>query len=360
MRFSTYASFALAALAAATLPQPTAAQGPPCQGEARSFDFWIGEWDVLNRNRPPEEPNWYDTGIATDRVYTVAAGCGLVEHRRGNAGGEFLVGFSLRSFNPQTGQWDLILLWPNAGVPHFGELRSGFRHSRGEFYSGSVSAQGDTAISRLTFSDVTPNTLRWQNGTSSDGGRSWSSNWIMEFNRRDDLYQGPLLNGPTPTTDRCPGPEHRSMDFLIGEWSGASPPDAPDETAEAVRAQVFPILEGCGIMESVIGLGAESAWEVFRVRAFEPTRNRWVEYRIDTRWPVIQRLEADVPAEGQPWVFQSPRETPADGDLRVSLSRGIGGSLVWTEERYNTDTSQWEASPDVAYNAKLGGVGTGG
>lgn len=346
-------SFLLLAATLLPLPQPVSAQGP-CTGQYRDFDFWIGEWDVLSRNRPDNENRWYDTGMATDRIYPIAAGCGLVEHWRGDAYGEFLEGFSLRAFNPGTGQWDLALLWPSDGQPSFGILRGGFRHNRGEFFSRGISAQGDTTFTRFTFSDITPQSVMWQDGISVDGGLSWSSSWIMEFTRREPLYQGPLLNGPAVTTLRCPAPEHREMDFLIGEWRGTSPEGAAQGEGENVRADIHPILDGCGIMERVQAVGADAAWEVFRVRSYEPFRQKWVEYRLDTRFPVLQRLEADVPAAGEPWVFMTPGDERVESDLRVTLSQTSGGGISWTEERWNAEGGQWQLQPGVQYVQRMG------
>lgn len=332
----------------------------PCTGPYRDFDFWIGEWDVLNRNRPDTESRWYDTGLATDRVYPIAAGCGIVEHWRGDAYGEFIEGFSLRSFNPNSGQWELALLWPSDGQPRFGVLTGGFRHNRGEFFSRGITPAGDTTFTRFTFSDITPETVRWQDGTSADGGRSWSSTWIMEFTRRDPLYQGPLLNGPAVTTIRCPGAEHRTLDFLIGEWRGSSPENATPETGHDVLSAIHPILDGCGIMERTQAIGADSAWEVFRVRAYEPARNRWIEYRLDTRYPWLQRLEAALPAEGEPWVFMAPGTERREADLRVTLTRTTDGRISWTEERWDAEASQWRLQPGIAFREQMGAPSNGG
>jgi hypothetical protein len=354
-------SIALLLLTAALLPTPqTASAQGPCTGPARDFDFWIGEWDVLNRNRPDDENRWYDTGIATDRIYPIAGGCGIVEHWRGDAYGEFIEGFSLRAFNPNTGQWDLALLWPSDGQPRFGVLGGGFRHNRGEFYSRGITQAGDTTFTRFTFSDITPETVRWQDGTSLDGGLSWTSTWIMEFTRREPLYQGPLLNGPAVTTLRCPAPEFRGMDFLIGEWRGVSPETATPESGEDVKSEVTPILDGCGLMERVQAVGQSSAWEVFRVRAYEPARQMWVEYRLDTRVPWLQRLEAPVPAAGEPWVFTTPGTERADQDLRVTLTQEADGRLSWTEERWNGETGQWQLQPGIVYGMRMGSPSTQG
>jgi hypothetical protein len=340
-------------------PTPLLGQGP-CQGQYRDFDFWIGEWDVLNRNRGSADTRWFETGTATARIYPVVGGCGIVEHWRGHAFGDFLVGFSLRSFNPQRGRWDLALLWPNTGNPRFGELHGGFRHNRGELFSRSLTETGDTTLTRFTFSDITPNTLRWQQGTSVDNGRSWSSSWIMEFSRREPLYQGPLLNGPAVTTLRCPDPAYRGMDFLIGEWAGAVEPDTVEAQGMGIRSYVTPILEGCGIMERVSAMGQNSAWEVFRVRAYESDSDRWVEYRLDTRWPILQRLEAEVPPAGSPWVFRSPGEEVVDGHLRVTMTRSPDGTVSWTEERYDGEQGSWERNPAVAFTERLGPPAQGG
>lgn len=152
------------------------------------------------------------------------------------------------------------------------------------------------------------------------------------------------------------------MDFLLGEWAGASAPDSTGAPQEGVQAYVVPILEGCGIMEKVTAIGQESAWEVFRVRAYEESRERWVEYRLDTRWPVIQRLEAQTPAAGAPWVWETlgASENPTDGALRVTMTRTAASGIVFNEERYNQETGQWEAVPQVVYTNQLGPAGQGG
>jgi hypothetical protein len=182
----------------------------------------------------------------------------------------------------------------------------------------------------------------------------------MEFTRRESLYEGPLLNGPAVTTLRCPATEHRGLDFLIGEWRGVSPENADAESGHSVKSQVTPILDGCGLMERVQAVGQESAWEVFRVRNYEPGRGVWVEYRIDTRVPWLQRLEAPIPVAGEPWVFTSPGTDRAESDLRVTLTQSPGGGVDWAEERWNAETGQWQLQPGIAYRSRMGAPASGG
>jgi hypothetical protein len=150
------------------------------------------------------------------------------------------------------------------------------------------------------------------------------------------------------------------MDFLIGEWAGAVEADSTEAGGMTIRSNVTPILDGCGLMEKVSAIGQNSAWEIFRARAYEQELDRWVEYRLDTRWPILQRLEAQVPPAGGEWVFQTPRAEAQDGDLRVTMSRGVDGSVYWTEERYNAEAAQWEAKPRMSYGERLGIASPGG
>lgn len=274
----------------------------------REFDFWIGEWDVLNRQRRPDGTAWGVTGQATDRVYPVVDGCGIVEHWRGDAGQGFVVGYSLRAWNPDSGRWDLVLLWPPPEQPVFFTLEGGFRHGRGEFFASRTDADGNEVLTRFTFADVSPVSLRWNNGTSRDGGNSWATTWIMEFSRRDSLAD-PLLNGPTQSGERCTFPEIRQMDAWLGEWEGEA------VTAEAdtvpARARSYEILDGCGFMDFVELGPRGDGMEVYRVRTYEPGAGHWVEYRLDSRHRRIERLEGEV--DGEEALLVSPSESGEPG-----------------------------------------------
>lgn len=309
------------------------AEASPCPTpEARQFDFWIGEWDVVNRNRQPESRRWYETGRSTDRVYTVVDGCGIVEHWRGNALGQFIVGFSVRAWNPASSTWEMALLWPTSGRPAWGGLEGVFRHGRGSFLTDGVTPEGDTVLTRFTFSDITPGTLRWQNGSSRDGGITWSSTWIMEFTRRDPVTDHGLWNGVTHGTRRCTEKVHRAFDDVLGEWRGERI-TGPGDTA-SVSVRIVPILEGCAVMERT--KTADGSFESFRVRAFEPEAGRWVEYGLDTERPFLTRSMAD-PAPGR-WLFEEPGATGprrrvewsvVDGRVMVQRLEDRGGA--WHE-----------------------------
>lgn len=314
--------------------------------EQRAFDFWIGSWDVLNRNRRPEGVLFHETGRATNRVYAVVGGCAIVEHWRGRAISRFIVGFSLRAWDPASREWRLVLLWPTTGKPSFGELRGEFRHGRGEFSLEREGPAGDPVINRFTFSDITANSLRWENATSRDGGRSWTGSWIMEFTRRDPVADGVLWNGPSMTTRRCAGEEHRRFDSLLGEWSGERT-DA-EGRASPVTVELVRILEGCAVMERV--RSREGNWEAFRVRAYEPDPGRWVEYGLDSERRILVRREA---GPGDDLVFRDV--DPADGNLtRTRWELDGEGSPLWIVESADSPEGDWSRQASVSLGEPVG------
>ncbi len=280
----------------------TPQSAPACRDAAHhQFDFWIGDWDVVNRQRRPQGTHWGVTGKATDRVHAVADGCGVVEHWRGTTAMGRVLGYSLRAWNAARKKWDLVLLWPQPNQPSFFTLEGAFADGRGEFFRTATNAAGNEIRVRFTFSDITPKSLQWSNGTSRDGGRSWSSTWIMEFTRRDSAA-GPLPNGPTTARDRCTFPEMRQMDGWLGDWVGEAVL-ASGDTVPA-RARSYEILDGCGQVDRIeLGRGA-GAVRVYRVRTYEPDPGRWVEYRLDSRDGVIERLEGS--AEGDTVLMETP------------------------------------------------------
>ena len=50
-------------------------------------------------------------------------------------------------------------------------------NGRGEFY-GQESLNGRAIFVRFVISDITPNSVRFEQAFSDDGGKSWEVNWI--------------------------------------------------------------------------------------------------------------------------------------------------------------------------------------
>ena len=61
-------------------------------------------------------------------------------------------------------------------------VRGGFRNGTGTFLADETYS-GIPIRVRFTWSDVTPTSCHWEQAFSTDGGATWETNWVMEFER---------------------------------------------------------------------------------------------------------------------------------------------------------------------------------
>ena len=260
---------------------PTQAQSPQLQPTldnepARQFDFWIGKWDVNLRIRQPDL-SWRDSIRATAYIYPVLGGKAIVELWDSQP----IKGFSLRYFDRQRKKWVLFLDWPSPNRSSISSLAGGFRHGRGEFFSH----QGEQ-LSRYTFSDITKDSLRWDDAFSKDGGKTWTHNWIMEFQRTADTVAWPDSGRQAPTYvdgRRCKNPSFRFVNRLAGIHKGEVTFPATEAAAEATL-RAYRILDGCAVICFVTS-GTHSAVSFL---TFNPGTGKYEELYLDD--------QADTPA----------------------------------------------------------------
>jgi hypothetical protein len=88
----------------------------------------------------------------------------------------------VRTFDPKTGQWTIWWLDGrnpgNLDVPVKGRFENGV----GTFYADDTFEERPIKI-RFVWSHITATTCRWEQAFSPDAGRTWETNWIMEFRR---------------------------------------------------------------------------------------------------------------------------------------------------------------------------------
>jgi hypothetical protein len=142
------------------------------------FDFEIGTWKThLSRLLHPlaGSTTWIKLE-GTSVVRKVWNGrANLVELEVDGPTGH-IEGLSLRLYNPQSHQWSLNFANSNSGTlsqPTIG----GFNNGRGEFFD-QESFDGRTILVRNVWSDITPDSCRFEQAFSDDGGKTWEVNWI--------------------------------------------------------------------------------------------------------------------------------------------------------------------------------------
>jgi hypothetical protein len=180
--------------------QPAAAQARPNSGAPKTnlqqtptqrdgqhdFDFHLGTWKTHLRrllNPLTGSTKWaeYEGTTVVRKVWNGRAN--LVELAADGPAGHF-EGLSLRLYNPQSRQWSLNFANAAGGVmalPTVGEFKNG----RGEFYNQET-FKGRSIFVRFVISDITPNSCRFEQAFSNDGGQTWEVNWIATDTRVKD------------------------------------------------------------------------------------------------------------------------------------------------------------------------------
>jgi hypothetical protein len=145
---------------------------------AHDFDFEIGTWKTrLSRLVHPltGSMEWvrYEGTTVVRKVWNGRAN--LVELEVDGPAGH-IQALSLRLYNPQTHQWSLNFSNSRSGtlaVPSIG----GFSGGRGEFFNQD-SLDGRAILVRFVISVITPDSCRFEQSFSADGGKTWEPNWI--------------------------------------------------------------------------------------------------------------------------------------------------------------------------------------
>jgi len=142
------------------------------------FDFEIGAWKThLSRRLRPltGSTTWveYEGTTVVRKIWKGRAN--LVELEVDGAAGH-IEALSLRLYNPESRQWSLNFSNSAGGAlspPSIGEFKNG----RGEFFNQET-LNGRAIFVRFVISDITPNSCRFEQAFSDDGGKTWEVNWI--------------------------------------------------------------------------------------------------------------------------------------------------------------------------------------
>ncbi len=159
------------------------------------FDFLIGRWNVHHkrlRERLKGSTAWeeFESVSVAHKVLNGMGNFDEIVMERDS--GEVIVGVTLRLYNPVSHEWSLYWADSATGIlqtPMVGKFLDG----RGEFFSQEL-FEGRHIFSRFIWSGITAVSCRWEQAFSNDGGKSWETNWIMDFTRQETLQaRAPLL-----------------------------------------------------------------------------------------------------------------------------------------------------------------------
>ena len=151
------------------------------------FDFLNGTWNVHHHylGIVGQRREWLD--YDGDCVHRNLAGdwANMDEYVLGKPPGTYRA-MALRAYDPVKDEWSIWWLdqrYP--GGPLDPPMKGRFLDKIGLFYSDYIAADGRTHRTRLLWSQITSNSAHWEQADSGDGGKTWDTNWTMDFKRRE-------------------------------------------------------------------------------------------------------------------------------------------------------------------------------
>jgi hypothetical protein len=159
--------------------RPASTTAPPASARdgQHDFDWEFGKWNTnLWRLKQPLSGSneWveYDGTTIVRKIWDGRAN--LVELEVD--GPTHIEALNLRLYNPETRKWSLNFASSKGGTlgpPTIGEFKNG----RGEFYD-QEDFNGRPVLVRFIISDIKPESCKFEQSFSTDGGKTWEVNWI--------------------------------------------------------------------------------------------------------------------------------------------------------------------------------------
>lgn len=151
---------------------------------ASDFDFFIGDWRVEHRRlkeRLVGCTDW-DTFAGTTSTRKILGGMGNCDDNHLELPGDPYCALTVRTFDPTSRKWSIWWLdgrQPGTlDVPMRGEFIDGV----GTFFAKDT-YQGKPIVVRFLWQVKADGTPRWEQAFSPDDGKTWETNWTMEFKK---------------------------------------------------------------------------------------------------------------------------------------------------------------------------------
>lgn len=158
------------------------APAAPAHDGVHDFDFFFGQWTGAQhklKHRLANSNEWEDFTSFSD-VHPLLGGRAnmdqiVFQSKEGGAGATF------RVYDPQKQQWSIYWIGSTEAemdVPVVGKFVDG----RGEFYAEDT-WEGKPVRVRFLWTHDALTHARWEQAFSTDGGKTWETNWVANFTR---------------------------------------------------------------------------------------------------------------------------------------------------------------------------------
>jgi hypothetical protein len=170
--------------ARASQDAPPAVRNPDMSG-LHDFDLRVGRWKVHNhvlKERLAGSRDWEDSDGVQTFQQLLGGAVNVDENIFHMPRGDY-PGVTLRAYNPATGEW--AIWWLDGRNPHGSldpPMKGRFRNGVGTFYADDT-LRGRPIKVRFLWTKFTRNSAHWEQAYSGDGGKTWETNWVTDFER---------------------------------------------------------------------------------------------------------------------------------------------------------------------------------
>jgi hypothetical protein len=213
------ALFSIALSALASRGQTAQPNSPPSARDgSHDFDFNVGVWHTHIRRLLDPFSNSSDSIVldGTVTVRKVWGGRAELEEIEADGSKGHWEGLSLFLYNPVAHQWSQTFLnskTPDLATPLIGEFHDG----RSELF-GQDTFANKTILVRGVWSAIEPNSHRYEESYSDDGGKTWKNSFLAQLTRDEQAKDQDGTALADPPADDSPTAEQQAFDFDLGTW----------------------------------------------------------------------------------------------------------------------------------------------
>ena len=353
MTFSTrLAALALlAGIGSLTLSLPVGAVGENAQRPdaaerdgQHDFDFNIGVWNTHIRRltHPLSGSSDYTEFDGVVTVRKVWDGRAQLEEIEADAPSGHWEGLTLFLYNPAAHQWSQTFVNSKSGVFEGGTIGS-FKNGRGELYSQDT-LNGRSILARGVWSDITPNSHKYEVSYSNDGGKTWEAVFTGNLTRATQQSSGI----PPVGADLHDGAH--DFDFDFGSWKTHSrrlmhPLTGANDWVEMQGSTVVSkVWGGRANLAEFKADGPAGHLELMALRLYDPVNHEW---SINFATPNVGTLGIPGVGKMRNGRIEFYDQEPINGKavlVRFSIW-GIDAKTARSEQAFSADGGKtWEVN----------------
>lgn len=341
-----------------SVPAPAFADG------SHDFDFNLGTWHThIRRLKQPlsGHADW-DEMRGTVTVNPIWGGKAQVEEIEADGEAGRFEGMTVFLYDPDARQWRQYFADSNDGTletPSVGR----FAHDRGEFYSQEL-YRGRAVLVRGVWTVTSPNTHRYEQAYSEDGGKTWEANFIADLAR---VKPGEAVTAMKPVADT---PGQHDFDWQLGQWdihmSRLEHPLANrnDWTTLEGSVRVRKLWNGRANLAEIDSRGPSGHLEFLSLRLFDPKAHQWSLNFVSSNRGVFSAPMIGAFANGRGDFYdQEPYEGKAilarfsflelaHGSNRDEQAFSADGGKTWEVNWVNTSKRTSAAAEKNAFAAR--------